>query len=229
VFGNGTRRFAKPQFLIDYENVHTFSPADLSVLKGEEEYTVKLFLGVHNKEISVDLVDALLPIGSRVELIRLKSAGANALDLLIAFHVGKYWQDAPDSTFFIISRDADFDPLIKNLNATGVDIHRRTCIADVELEVPAATPSLNDLVATATAALCKNPHRPSTFKKLRNLLNVKKELSEEQTLELIAALTKSGLVQIVGNKVSYNLGGQPSSGPSEVELSAQVKSDVSPG
>lgn len=214
--------------LIDYENVHTFSSADLSVLKGGG-FIVKLFLGVHNKEISVDLVDALLPIGSQVELIRLKAAGANALDLLVAFYVGKLWQDAPESTFFIISRDADFDTLIKNLNAAGVDVHRWTCIADVELEVPAATPSMNDLVAKATASLCKNPHRPSTLKKLRNLLNVKKELSEEQTLELIGALTKSGLVQIVGNKVSYNLGGEPSSRPSKVESPAQVKSDFSPG
>lgn len=218
----------KKFILIDYENVHTFSSADLSVLKGGG-FIVKLFLGVHHKEISVDLVDALLPIGSRVELSRLKAAGANALDLLIAFYVGKLWQEAPESTFFIISKDADFDTLIKNLNATGVDVHRRTCIADIELEVPAPTPSRNDLVAKATAALCKNPHRPSTLKKLRNLLNVKKELSEEQTLELIGALTKSGLVQIVGNKVSYTLGGEPSSRLSEVELPAQVKSDFSPG
>ncbi len=200
--------------LIDYENVHAFSPADLSVLKGDE-FTVKVFLGVHNKEISVDLVDALLPMGGRMELVRLKAAGANALDLLMAFYIGKLWQDAPDSTFYIVSRDRDFDPLIKNLKAMGVDVHRRSCIADVEKDVPAATPSMSDLVATATVALCKNPHRPSTLKKLRNLLNVRKELSEEQTLELIAALASSGVVQIVGNKVSYNLDAQPQSGPTE--------------
>ena len=200
--------------LIDYENVHAFSPADLSVLKGDE-FTVKLFLGVHNKEISVDLVDALLPMGGRVELIRLKAAGANALDLLIAFYIGKLWQDDPAATFYIVSRDRDFDPLIKNLKAIGVDVHRRSCIADVEKDVPAATPSMSDLVATATVALCKNSHRPSTLKKLRNLLNVKKELSEDQTVELIGALASSGLVQIVGNRVSYNLDAQPPFRPTE--------------
>ena len=93
-----------------------------------------------------------------------------------------------------------------------MDVHRRTCIADVEKDVPAATPSLGDLVATATAALCKNPHRPSTLKTLRNLLNVKKELSEDQVLELIGALAKSGLVRIAGNKVSYNLAGRLEAG-----------------
>ena len=193
--------------LIDYENVHTFSSADLAALKGEE-FQVKLFLGVHNKELGVDLVDALLPIGSRVELVRLRAAGKNALDLLIAFYVGKLWHETPESPFYIISRDADFNTLIKNLKAMGVDVYRRNCIADVEKDVPAATPSLSDLVATATAALCKNPHRPSTLQKLRNLLNVKKGLSEEQLLDLITALTKSGLIQLVGNKVSYNLAGQ---------------------
>lgn len=85
----------KKFILIDYENARTISTADLSVLK-RDGFIVKLFLGVHNKEISIDLVHALLPIGSRVELIRLKAAGANALDLLIAFYVGKLWQDAPE-------------------------------------------------------------------------------------------------------------------------------------
>jgi len=190
--------------LIDYENIHKFSSADLSVLK-EEEFMVKLFLGVHNKEIGVDLVDALLPIGSRVELIRLNTAGTNALDFLIAFYIGKLWCNQPDSTFYIISKDADYNALIKNLKTSGVDVHRRTCIADITRVEPAATPSMDDLVATATAALRKNPHRPSTPKKLRNVLNVKKQLSEEQLLDLMGALTKSGVVQIVGNKVTYNI------------------------
>lgn len=137
--------------LIDYENVRTFSPADLSVLKAQE-VRVKLFLGVHNREIGVDLVDALLPIGSRVELVRLRTAGTNALDLLIAFYVGKLWHETHESTFYIISRDTDYNPLIKNLKAIGVDVHRRTSIAEVENNAPEATPSLSDLFATATAA-----------------------------------------------------------------------------
>jgi hypothetical protein len=190
--------------LIDYENIHKFSSADLSVLK-EEEFMVKLFLGVHNKEIGVDLVDAMLPIGSRVELIRLKTAGTNALDFVIAFYIGKLWSQQPDSTFYIISKDADYNALIKNLKTSGVEVHRRTCIADITRVEPAATPSMDELVATATAALRKNPHRPATQKTLRNALNVKKLLSEEQLLELMGALSKSGLVQIVGNKVTYNL------------------------
>ncbi len=173
--------------LIDYENVRTFSSADLSVLKAEE-VRVKLFLGVHNREIGVDLVDALLPLGSRVELVRLRTAGTNALDLLIAFYIGKLWHETPESTFYIISKDADYNPLIKNLKAIGVDAHRRTSIADIENDVPAATPSLSDLVATATTALCKNLHRPSTLKTLRNLLNINMELSEDQVQALIGAL-----------------------------------------
>lgn len=205
--GVGTEIVKTKFILIDYENVHTFSPADLSVIKGGE-FEVKLFLGVHNKEIGVDLVEALFPIASRVELIRLKATGTNALDFLIAFHVGKLWQETPDAVFYIISRDTDSNSLIKNLQAIGVDIHRRPCIADVEKEVPAGTPSMADLVATATVGLGKNPHRPSTLKKLRNVLRVSKDLSEEQLLELIGALTESGVIQVVGNKVSYHLEGR---------------------
>lgn len=192
----------KKFILIDYENVHTFSAADLSVLE-KEEFIVKLFLGVNDKQMSVDLVDALLPIGRQVELIRLKTAGANALDLLIAFYVGKLWQDAPEATFFVISKDKDFNSLIKNLKELGVDVHRRPCIADVVKDMPAAMPSINDLVADATVSLSK-PHSPKTLKKLRNLLKVGKGLSEEQVSELVGALTESGFVQIDGSKVTYH-------------------------
>ena len=155
--------------LIDYENVHTFSSEDLSVLKAEV-FMVKLFLGVHDKEIGVDLVEALLPIGSRVELIRLKAAGTNALDFMIAFYIGTLWRQEPGAAFYIISKDTDYNVFIKNLATIGVDVHRRKCIADVEKDEPTATPSMDDLVATAVAGLRKNPHRPSTQKKLRNVV-----------------------------------------------------------
>ena len=192
--------------LIDYENIHTFSLADLSALK-ENEFMVKLFLGVHNKQIGVDPVDAMLPIASRVELIRLKAAGTNALDFLIAFYIGKLWSHESDSTFYIVSKDTDYDALIKNLKTIGVDVHRRKCIADITKGE--AIPSMSDLIAPASASLRRFPvaHRPSTHKKLRNVVEqlFKKELSEEQLLELIGALSTSGVVQIVGNKVSYNI------------------------
>jgi hypothetical protein len=108
------------------------------------------------------------------------------------------------SAFFIISKDADYDVLIKTLKTIGVDVQRRTCIADVTKAEPEA-PSIHDLAATAIATLRRIPHRPSTAKTLRNVLNVKKEFSEEQLLEVIGALTKSGVVQMVGNKASYHL------------------------
>jgi hypothetical protein len=191
--------------LIDYENVHTFSSEDLSVLKADE-IVVKLFLGVQHKEIPVNLVVALLPIGSRVELFPLKATGANALDFLISFHIGKLWSQEPEAAFYIISKDRDYDVLIKNLKTIGVNVHRRKCLADIMQDEAAAPPSMNDLVATATATLRKNPHRPSTPKTLRNVVEqvFKKELSEEQLSALMEVLSEKGVVQVVGNKVTYN-------------------------
>ena len=74
---------------------------------------------------------------------------------------------------------------------------------------------MNDLVATATVALGKNRKRPSTLQKLCKVLNGRKELSEEQTLELIGTLASRGLVQIVGDKVSYLFDTHLSSGPNK--------------
>jgi hypothetical protein len=199
--------------LVDYENVHRFSSEDLSILKSGE-FMVKLFLGLQHKDIGVDLVEALLPNGSQVQIIRLKSPGTNALDFMIAFYIGTLWRQEPEAAFYIISKDTDYTVLIKNLTTMGVDVHRRTCIADIAKDEPTATPSINDLVATATVALRNNPHRPSTPKTLRNVVDqvFKKELSEEQLSALIETLSKNGVFQAVGNKVKYNIAEKPESG-----------------
>jgi hypothetical protein len=55
-----------------------------------------------------------------VELVRLKTAGTNALVFLIAFYIGKLWCQQPDSAFYIISKDTDYNALIKNLKTMGV-------------------------------------------------------------------------------------------------------------
>jgi hypothetical protein len=54
------------------------------------------------------------PISS-IELIKVNGQGPNALDIFIAFYLGKYFNSIKNSEIIIFSKDSDYDQLIKHL------------------------------------------------------------------------------------------------------------------
>ena len=98
---------------IDYENVQV---EDISKLKGEQ-FRVKVFLGPSQTKLSVELVMAMQALGERAEYIRSQSSGRNALDFLIAFHLGVTSIADQKAFFHIVSQDTGFDPLIQHLKS----------------------------------------------------------------------------------------------------------------
>lgn len=113
--------------LIDYENVQVKS---LTRLKGDQ-FSVRVFLGPHNRRLPVDLVLAVQELGSRADYIQLETPGANALDFHIAYHLGALTTADPSGFFHIISRDAGFDPLVKHLRARKILCSRSTSIEEM--------------------------------------------------------------------------------------------------
>jgi len=147
--------------LIDYENIHTFFLADLSALK-ENEFMVKLFLGVHNKADwrRPSLMHAPIAKSGGTDFDSRRLA-RTPLTFWIAFSSAKLWSHESDSTFYIVSKDTDYDALIKNLKTIGVDVHRRKCIADITKGE--AIPSMSDLIAPASASLRRFSGCPSAI------------------------------------------------------------------
>ena len=193
--------------LVDYENVQ---PKDIGLLQGGP-FKVKVFLGPKQSKVPMTLAEALQPLGGNAEYVLLETAGNNAVDFHIAYYVGVLSCEDPTAYFHIISKDSGFDPLIKHLRRRKIFAQRSTCIAEMSY-FKSARPGTEAQVEVVVADLIRRKAaKPLTKKTLISTIHAlfKKELSEQQISELLAALCSRGVVKVEGAKVSYDLPGAP--------------------
>jgi hypothetical protein len=114
---------ASPSYfvLVDFENVPS---VDLTLIAGKPVH-VTLFIGEKQKRLDLALVRQIHRQASQVTLVEVGSSGRNALDLVLAAHLGRGTIEHPAAEFTIISKDHDFDPLIAHLCVHGVRVERQ--------------------------------------------------------------------------------------------------------
>jgi hypothetical protein len=130
---------------VDLENVKKVDPRVL----GRKNYIVHLFLGPLNKKLDVEVVERLLEHSQAVKLIRSPKPGKNALDFVLAYHLGQAVQTDPKAYFHLVTGDEGFDSLVELLKARHVKVKRHSSWQG--LEVPAALRS-GEAAAAAAAA-----------------------------------------------------------------------------
>lgn len=107
-------------FLIDFENVQ---PTSIGLLK-PGACRIHVFVGQSQKNVPVELSQALQPFGSDGRYIQITGNGRNALDFHIAFYIGRLAHDHPDARFTIVSGDKGYDPLVQHLATLGIACRR---------------------------------------------------------------------------------------------------------
>jgi hypothetical protein len=112
---------------IDYENVQE---TELDRIDGKPVKVI-LVLGERHKNLPVALVKKLLKHGSQVSLVETGRGGKNALDLVLAQHIGEARKADPLGYFHIVSRDKDFDALVGHLKDNGTLAARRGALAEI--------------------------------------------------------------------------------------------------
>jgi hypothetical protein len=207
--------------LIDYENVQVKS---LALLAGEH-FRVRLFLGVNDTRLPSDLVLAMHALGDRASYVKLDAGGANALDFLIAYTLGRLAAAEPEAFFHVISKDRGFDPLIRHLRAAKIFAARSESIEAMPCFRPAAEAGsagirsmpegpakpdgsgLDALVQTALEDLVKRKtSRPRKSATLRSTVQARLgKDAADQVDAVIAALVRAGHVCIEADKVTYRL------------------------
>ena len=105
---------------VDFENVHK---VDLAVI-GTKSVSFTLLVGPRQTKLDVSLVEKLFEHAVSVQLVRLTSAGRNALDFTLAYYVGRAVAADPTGHFYIISKDTGYDPLIAHLRSSQISAHR---------------------------------------------------------------------------------------------------------
>ena len=196
---------------VDFENIHEI---DLAVI-GTKTVHFTLLLGSRQTKLDVALVEKLLHHAATVELIRLTSAGKNALDFILSYYVGRAAVADPTGCFHIVSRDAGFDPLIEHLRSKHIRAHRHEGFSTLTFS-PAIKPLASAPLPAAPAV--KSPpkaqtshmealesrvlqhlrkrttHRPGSKKKLVSYLitHLGNQTTEAEALQLVDFLGQAG-------------------------------------
>ena len=108
--------------LVDFENVQ---PDTLEAL-ANGAFKVKVFVGAQQAKgrVSFEFSESMQKLGSHAEYVRIARSGPNAVDMHIAYYVGRLIEKEPHSKVYVISRDTDFDPLMEYLQDKGSGARR---------------------------------------------------------------------------------------------------------
>jgi PIN domain-containing protein len=110
---------------VDFENVHTIEPAMI----GNTAVSFTLLMGPRQTKLDATLVEQLLEHYTSVQLVRLATAGKNALDFTLAYYVGRAVAADPTGFFHIVSRDKGYDPLVAHLRSKHIHVLRHNDFA----------------------------------------------------------------------------------------------------
>ena len=220
----------KPAYiLIDFENVQ---PDKIGALD-TGAFKIKVFVGAKQSRVALGLASALQPMGNAVEYVQIEGSGRNALDLHIAYYIGRLAVEEPGCVFHIVSKDTDYDPLIDHLKGKKIQCQRWSSFGDIphaRVAAPKAAPVARAAArpkalpkTAAKASPVTSPQvneivdnlvkrakaRPSTLKALTSTIKSHFRgigMNDGEVEAIVEALTKRGLIAVKDGKVTYSLG-----------------------
>ena len=218
------RAMAANYVLVDFENVQPDSLEELA----SGAFRVKVFVGAQQAKgrVSFEFSESMQKLGSHAEYVRIARSGPNAVDMHIAYYVGRLLEKETHASVYIVSRDTDFDPLMEYLQARGSNCKRVRSLAELAKFVPRtpAAPKSASRAAPPTPAkkaqsdrlapIIKHLHslrgKPSTRKTLvTTIASYFKQhggaLADKIVEQLIDELIRLKYVSQSGTKVTYHL------------------------
>jgi hypothetical protein len=196
----------KPAYiLIDFENVQ---PEQIGALDAAA-FKIKVFVGARQSRVAIGLASALQPLGTAAEYVQIEGSGRNALDLHIAYYIGRLACVEPEAHFHIVSRDTDYDPLISHLKKRKIHCQRWSAITDIphaRAHAPAKPAAAVDRADEIVANLAKRKRAlPSTLKSLSSSIKAHfaNRITEAEIGDIVDKLKARGLLSVKDGKVSY--------------------------
>ena len=211
--------------LVDFENVQPDSIGSLDAAA----FSITFLVGAKQRNMEIDVVQALKQSGVPFDIQRIEGNGKNALDFHIAYYIGRLSTKSPDSVFHIISKDTGFDPLIRHLEKSKVVCHRWSAITDIPspraLHTKTTSPPREPAKRQAKAAAKQKPkisgHADEMIKNLEKRASAKPtrlktlsgvikshfraiSLTKAEIEAIIEELKKRNFIAVDGEKVTYS-------------------------
>jgi len=175
---------------VDFENVQEVDFDRIA----NRPVRVTVVLGEQHKRLPVDLVKKLLRLAGQIELIETGRAGKNALDLVLAQHIGAVRMVDPRGFFHIVSKDKGFDALIGHLKDNGTLSRRHASFSEIPVLMNTA-----ERVSLMSTQLRTNPdNRPGNTKTLKSYIQTMfgRSLSEAEVEDTLQGLVREKTVTL---------------------------------
>lgn len=189
--------------LVDWENVQ---PELLPALNLENTRLL-VFIGPHQNKLPFSMVQAMQMLGARAQYVQVSKQGNDALDMHIAFYMGRLAGELEDVYFHVIAKDRDYDPLIAHLKSLGLGAAKWPDLASIPVFKRSAVVTLKDQLDAAKDWLRERTvNRPKSLKALSNSLKKVAfygRLTDEEIGLLLKELQDEGLIDVQGQKVTY--------------------------
>jgi hypothetical protein len=117
----------KSVVFIDFENIQKINNKII-----DPKTKIIVMVGLDQDSKAFDFAKNLFENISSIELIKVNGRGPNALDIFIAFYIGRYFDSIKESEIIICSKDSDYDQLIKHLDGYGIIIKRIGLIENIK-------------------------------------------------------------------------------------------------
>jgi pyruvate/2-oxoglutarate dehydrogenase complex dihydrolipoamide acyltransferase (E2) component len=158
--------------LVDFENTQP-AAADVALLRGRNQ-RLWIFRGPGQRKYDAEFAEALMALGERVGVVRCEKAGRNALDMHIAFQIGRLLAeagdadgDAPSLGFVVVSRDTDYEPLLQYVRKLGYPARRVISMRSALDAEPAEKATATKAAKTKRAPSAAKVARPAAAKAAR--------------------------------------------------------------
>ncbi len=186
--------------LVDFENVQQ---VNLDLL--DSTYSVKIFVGASQKNISLDLVKKAQSFGSRLQWQKIEGNGKNALDFHIAMELGRLLEKSHKIECIVLSKDKGFDPLILHLNQEGLRCKRLNSMLELG-SAPVSTDNPNYQRVLEILKKSEKRHRPRRRKTLTQHVSAifQKKLKEAEVNEIVDILFARNHISETNNIISYD-------------------------
>jgi hypothetical protein len=190
---------------VDYENVQEL---DLDLIAGKAVKVV-LVVGQRRKTLPTVLARQMHQYHDQVTWIESEGASPNALDLVLAYHVGAQAKTDPQGHFHILAKDKDYDALIKHLRTNETLASRDDEFSKISTLVTVSRLPLEERVKWVVERFNKNKaSRPTRKKSLLTTIHAlcRKELSDAEVQQIVAALVAQKLIELTPQGgVTYRL------------------------
>jgi len=188
---------------VDYENTGSLDGIDYKLYQ-----RILVFCGPKNSKIK--LGNAEFSEFISIEIIKLKTTGADNLDFHIAYYLGKYSQIVcQDIEFHVISKDNGFNGLVNHIKKTGRKCKKVTIQEKLKNKTKQPSVPLSPCAELAVTRLTSidGRKRPRKKEKLANWIGSQCRTvgGDIDPLAILKELNLAGLVISTGTDMKYQL------------------------